>query len=94
MGSCHAAGGISRRPRVFVFVGLAFALAWAGCARTVWVYEKPNVTPIRIDADAAECRKAATIHGQFVMIGSDRVDLKLFQSCMAKKGYTARQEQQ
>ncbi|MBI3635832.1 MAG: hypothetical protein HY216_06375 [Candidatus Rokubacteria bacterium] len=82
------------RNRALALVALALALAGAGCARKAWIYEKPNVTPVRLDADIAECRKVATVHGQFVMIGADRVDLKLFQSCMAKKGYTARQEEE
>lgn len=82
------------RRTALALVVLALALAGTGCARKAWIYEKPNVTPVRQDADRAECRKAATVRGGFAITSDDRVDLKLFQSCMAKKGYTARQEEE
>jgi len=73
----------------------AAAFAWvagllAGCATPEWVYEKPGVTPAKLDHDSVTCRKEALDPQVLVLPGSERVDRAAFNRCMVRKGYTAR----
>jgi len=62
----------------------------AGCATEEWIYEKPGMTPAKLDHDMAVCRKEAPDPGSVVAPGSERVDRALFNRCMQRKGYTGR----
>jgi hypothetical protein len=62
----------------------------AGCATEEWIYEKPGMTPAKLDHDMAACRKEAPDPRSVVPPGSERVDRKLFNRCMERKGYTGR----
>lgn len=80
------------RPQLRLALVLVLALAAAACgASKVWIFEKPHGTPVKLDQDMAECRKDATLHGHFSLFGS-RIDQRLFNSCMAKRGWSAHQE--
>lgn len=62
----------------------------AGCATEEWIYEKPGMTPAKLDHDMAACRKEAPDPRSVVPPGSERVDRALFNRCMERKGYTGR----
>ena len=62
----------------------------AGCATEEWIYEKPGMTPAKLDHDMAACRKEAPDSRSVVPPGSERVDRALFNRCMERKGYTGR----
>ena len=62
----------------------------AGCATEDWIYEKPGMTPAKLDHDIAVCRKEAPDRRSVVAPGSERVDRALFNRCMERKGYTGR----
>ena len=62
----------------------------AGCATEEWIYEKPGMTPAKLDHDIAVCRKEAPDPRSVVAPGSERVDRALFNRCMERKGYTGR----
>jgi hypothetical protein len=62
----------------------------AGCATENWIYEKPGMTPAKLDHDMAACRKEAPDPRSVVPPGSERVDRALFNRCMERKGYTGR----
>jgi hypothetical protein len=64
----------------------------AGCAGKDWVYEKPGMTPARLDHDMAICRKEANDPQMVALPGSPRMDRTTFNRCMERKGYTARTE--
>lgn len=67
------------------------AAAWlVGCSTTKWVYEKPGMTPAKLDHDKAACRKESPDPRAVVLPGSERVDRTLFNRCMERKGYTGR----
>ena len=73
----------------------AAALLWAvgvlaGCATREWIYEKPSMTPARLDHDMATCRKEALDPRAVAIVASERVDRAVFNRCMERKGYTAR----
>jgi len=62
----------------------------AGCATEEWIYEKPGMTPAKLDHDIAVCRREAPDPRSVVAPGSERVDRALFNRCMERKGYTGR----
>ena len=62
----------------------------AGCATEEWIYEKPGMTPAKLDHDIAVCRKEAPDPRSVVAPGAERVDRALFNRCMERKGYTGR----
>jgi hypothetical protein len=62
----------------------------AGCATEDWIYEKPGMTPAKLDHDMAACRKEAPDPRSVVLPFSERVDRALFNRCMERKGYTGR----
>ena len=64
----------------------------AGCGGR-WVYERPGLTPARLDQDLEACRKEAHRPYWFAIWSSDRVDRDVFNRCMERKGYTARLEE-
>jgi hypothetical protein len=68
----------------------AASLFLTGCASETWIYEKPGMTPARLDHDMAVCRKEAPDPRSVVPPGSERVDRALFNRCMERKGYTGR----
>ena len=65
----------------------------AGCASERWTYERPGLTPARLDQDVESCRKEAHRPYWFAIWRSDRVDRDVFNHCMERKGYTARREE-
>ena len=69
---------------------LSAASLLAGCATEEWIYEKPGMTPAKLDHDIAVCRKEAPDPRSVVAPGSERVDRALFNRCMERKGYTGR----
>lgn len=66
----------------------AAILQLAGCAGAEWVYDKPGMTPAKLDHDMAVCRKESPDPRSVVLPGSERVDRALFNRCMERKGYT------
>jgi hypothetical protein len=61
-----------------------------GCGTETWIYEKPGMTPAKLDHDMAVCKKEAPDNRSVVPPGSERVDRALFNRCMERKGYTGR----
>jgi len=68
----------------------AASLLLAGCAAEEWIYEKPGMTPAKLDHDIAACKKQAPDPRSVVPPGSERLDRALFNRCMERKGYTGR----
>ena len=68
----------------------AASLLLTGCASDTWIYEKPGMTPAKLDHDMAVCKKAAPDPRSVVPPGSERIDRALFNRCMERKGYTGR----
>ena len=68
----------------------AASLFLTGCASETWIYEKPGMTPARLDHDMAVCKKEAPDPRSVVPPGSERIDRALFNRCMERKGYTGR----
>ena len=68
----------------------AASLLLTGCASEKWIYDKPGVTPAKLDHDMAVCKKEAPDPRSVVPPGSERVDRALFNRCMERKGYTGR----
>ena len=64
----------------------------AGCATKQWVYEKPGVTPAKLDHDMAVCRKESNDPQIVALPGNPRSDRAIFNRCMERKGYTVRTE--
>lgn len=60
----------------------------AGCTSTRWTYDKPSVTPARLDQDLADCRRVARTRQGLAIFQANRVDRELFNRCMERKGYT------
>lgn len=77
---------MTRRPVALLYA----ASLLAGCATENWIYEKPGMTPAKLDHDMAACRKEAPDPRSVVPPGSERVDRALFNRCMERKGYTGR----
>lgn len=69
---------------------LCAAHVLVGCATQEWIYEKPGVTPARLDHDIATCQKEALDPRAVAIRASERIDREVFNRCMARKGYTAR----
>ena len=68
----------------------AASLLLTGCATEHWIYDKPGMTPAKLDHDMAVCKKEAPDPRSVVPPGSERVDRALFNRCMERKGYTGR----
>lgn len=64
----------------------------SGCATKQWVYDKPGVTPAKLDHDMAACRREAHDPQAIALPGSPRTDRAVFNKCMERKGYTVRTE--
>jgi hypothetical protein len=76
-----------------VAAALLCASAWlAACASERFVYEKPGLTPAKLDRDMALCRKEANDPQIVALPGSPRVDRAIFHRCMERRGYTVRPE--
>ena len=73
-------------------VGVLGLALLAGCS-SGWIYERPGLTPARLDQDLETCRKEAHRPYWFAIWRSDRVDRDVFNRCMDRKGYTARREE-
>ena len=71
---------------------LVCAVALVGCSTTQWVYEKPGMTPARLDHDMALCRKESHDPQTVTLPGTPRVDRTVFNKCMERRGYTVRTE--
>jgi hypothetical protein len=65
----------------------------AGCATKQWIYDKPGVTPARLDHDMAVCRKESNDPQIVALPGTPRSDRAIFNRCMERKGYTVRTEE-
>ena len=65
----------------------------AGCASQHWIYERPGLTPAKLDADLENCRREAHRPYWFAIWRSDRVDQDVLNRCMDRKGYAARREE-
>jgi hypothetical protein len=68
----------------------AASLLLTGCASEKWIYDKPGMTPAKLDHDMAVCKKEAPDPRSVVPPGSERFDRALFNRCMERKGYTGR----
>jgi hypothetical protein len=68
----------------------AASLFLTGCASEKWIYDKPGMTPAKLDHDMAVCKKEAPDPRSVVPPGSERFDRALFNRCMERKGYTGR----
>jgi hypothetical protein len=64
----------------------------AGCATKQWVYDKPGMTPAKLDHDMAVCRKESNDPQIVALPGNPRSDRTIFNRCMERKGYTVRTE--
>jgi hypothetical protein len=72
---------------------LGVGAAWlAACATPEWVYEKPGLTPAKLDHDMTLCRREARDPQTITLPGTPRVDRTVFNRCMERKGYTVRTE--
>ncbi len=65
----------------------------AGCATKQWTYDKPGVTPAKLDHDMAECRKESNDPQIVALPGTPRSDRTIFNRCMQRKGYSVRTEE-
>ncbi len=76
--------------RAAALLGVA---AWlAACSSQQWVYEKPGMTPAKLDHDMSVCRREANDPQTVSLPGSPRVNRTVFNQCMEKRGYTVRTE--
>jgi hypothetical protein len=64
----------------------------AACATKQWVYEKPGMTPAKLDHDMVLCRREAADPQVIALPGTPRVDRAIFNRCMERRGYTVRSE--
>jgi hypothetical protein len=64
----------------------------AGCAPAHWTYDKPGLTPGKLDQDMAACRRLAHRPYWFALTRSGRVDQEALNQCMQHRGYTARRD--
>ena len=62
----------------------------AACATQEWTYDKTGVTPAQLDRDMAACRREATDPKAFAIFAEQRIDRKVFNPCMERKGYTVK----
>jgi hypothetical protein len=69
---------------------LGVGVLLASCASEHWIYDKPGMTPAKLDHDMAVCKKEAPDPRSVVPPGSERMDRALFNRCMQRKGYTPR----
>ena len=60
---------------------------------TLWVYDKRDLTPAKLDHDMADCRKESNDPQVIALPGNPRVDRALFNRCMERKGYTVRKRE-
>jgi hypothetical protein len=65
----------------------------AGCATKQWIYDKPGVTPAKLDHDMAVCRKESNDPQIVALPGTPRSDRTIFNRCMERKGYSVRTEE-
>jgi len=76
--------------RAAVVAVLALGLL-AGCAER-WTFEKPGLTPGRLDTDLESCRRQAHRPYWFAFTRSARVDQDALNQCMQHRGYSARRD--
>lgn len=74
-------------------IALLTTLGLAACAGPTYVYDKPKVTPARLDTDLAACRKQAFRPSRVAIFSSQRYDQEALNTCMERKGYTVRREE-
>jgi len=73
-------------------IGVLGLTVLAGCASERWIYERPGVTPAKLDADLETCRREAHRPRTFALWRSDRYDQDVLNRCMDRKGYAARRD--
>ena len=78
--------------RVVSVVSVLGVTLLAGCASERWIYERPGLTPAKLDQDLEVCRREAHRPYWFAVWRSDRVDRDVLNRCMDRKGYAARRE--
>jgi hypothetical protein len=78
-------------PRAAAIIGAALLLA--ACATKQWIYDKPGLTPAKLDHDMALCRKESNDPQIVALPGNPRSDRAIFNRCMERKGYTVRMEE-
>jgi hypothetical protein len=74
-------------------LGVLCLAVLAGCATERWSYDRPGLTPAKLDQDLELCRREAHRPHWFTLWRSDRVDRDVFNSCMTRKGYVARRDE-
>jgi len=74
-------------------VGALCLALLAGCASEHWRYDRPGLTPAKLDQDLEFCRREAHRPYWFALWRSDRVDQDVLNRCMDRKGYTVRREE-
>ena len=77
--------------RAAVVIGAVLMLA--ACATKQWIYDKPGLTPAKLDHDMAQCRKESNDPHIVALPGSPRSDRAVFNRCMERRGYTVRMEE-
>jgi hypothetical protein len=73
---------------------IVYAILLAGCATKQYVYDRPGLTPAKLDHDMTVCRKEANDPQMVALPGTPRSDVAIFNRCMERKGYTVRQAEQ
>ena len=74
-------------------VVIGAALVFVACATKQWIYDKPGMTPAKLDHDMTLCRKESNDPQMIALPGSPRSDRAIFNRCMERKGYTVRREE-
>jgi len=72
---------------------IVYAILVAGCATKQYTYDKPGLTPAKLDHDMRLCRKEANDPQMVALPGTPRSDMTILNRCMERKGYTVRQEE-
>jgi hypothetical protein len=78
-------------PRAAAVIGAALMLG--ACATKQWIYDKPGLTPAKLDHDMVLCRKESNDPQIVALPGNPRSDRAIFNRCMERKGYTVRMEE-
>jgi len=69
------------------------ALVLTACAAPTDVYDKPKVTPARLDQDLTACRREAFRPSRFALFSWQRYDQDALNRCMERRGYTVRHQE-
>jgi len=77
--------------RMVGLVALVLGLL-AGCASEEWSYNKPGLTPARLDQDLEACRRQARRPHWFGITREARLDREAINQCMERRGYTSQHD--